>query len=94
MSRPPLPPGEQLEIVSVHHPSTVTVIGYSAKAMHAYANAVSAADNAALRERVKVLEELVRDLKAYAYNGNYPNSSTPHFNAVIARVRAALEAKP
>lgn len=67
--------------------SHFTPQGCSAADIEAYADAVSAADNAALRE-------LVRDLKAYAYNGNYPNSSTPHFNAVMARVRAALEAKP
>lgn len=52
---PPLP-----EPYSRWHPSWDMPSTYSADQMHAHAAAVSAADNAALRERIKLLEDALR----------------------------------
>jgi hypothetical protein len=60
MSNVPLPEPDQLEIVDMRHPGVITVKGYSADSMHAHAAAVSAADNAALREKVAAAEQASR----------------------------------
>ena len=57
MSDVPLPEPDQLEIVNMSHPGVITVKGYSPSSMHAHAAAVSAAENAALQERVAELEQ-------------------------------------
>lgn len=94
MSNVPLPAEQELEIKHLFG-DVVTVKGYGPTEMHAHAAAQSAADNAALRERIKVLEDAIQHYESAlrdAWPEGAKGASWEFWNK--ARIElAALEAK-